>query len=144
MKITVFSHHFEVFKSLLSGYTLTRTLMDIEAKSFPLSGNVLDVGSKSNKASYYDKIDVNCLKITYSDINPQSEGVIKLDFEQRLLISDEFFDGVIAMNILEHVYNYNLFLSEVYRVLKPEGILVGCVPFLIPYHADPDDSVDER
>lgn len=46
---------------------------------------------------------------------------------------------MIAMNILEHVYNYNLFLPEVYRILKPDGILVGCVPFLIPYHAVPDD-----
>lgn len=139
MKITSSSRHFEVFKSLLSGFTLTRTLMDIEARSFNLSGNILDAGSKSNKASYYRKIDTRRAKITYSDINPQSEGIVKLDFEQKLPIGDHSFDGVIAMNILEHVYDHNLFLSELYRILKPEGILVGCVPFLIPYHADPDD-----
>ena len=54
--------------------------MDIEARSFHLSGDILDVGSKSNNSCYFSKIDTNYLKTTYSDINPQSQGVIKLDF----------------------------------------------------------------
>lgn len=137
--MSFFNHHFEVFRSLLSGYTLTRSLMDLEARTFQLSGNVLDVGSKTNQASYYRMINSRHLRLTFSDINPQSDGLIKLDFEKKLSIQDESFDGIIAMNILEHVFNYDLFTSELYRILTPKGVLVGCVPFLIPYHADPND-----
>ena len=137
--MTFFNHHLEVFRSLLSGYTLTRSLMDLEARSFELSGNVLDVGSKTNQATYYRNLNTKLATLTFSDINPQSDGVIKLNFEKKLSIHDHSFDGVIAMNILEHVFNYDLFTSELYRILTPKGVLVGRVPFLIPYHADPDD-----
>ena len=43
------------------------------------------------------------------------------------------------MNVLEHVYNHKKFLGELNRILKQQGKLVGFVPFLIGFHADPGD-----
>ena len=96
--MTFFNHHLEVFRSLLSGYTLTRSLMDLEARSFELSGNVLDVGSKTNQATYYRNLNTKLATLTFSDINPQSDGVIKLNFEKKLSIHDHSFDGVIELH----------------------------------------------
>lgn len=42
----------------------------------------------------------------------------KFDFE------DNFFDVVNANQVIEHLYNSDNFLSEIYRVLKPDGCAI--------------------
>ena len=133
------NQHFKIIKSLLQGYTMCRSFMDLEAETFNLKGEVLDAGSKSTNASYYKHIDTSNAKIIFSDINAKDNTILKLNFEEPLQVNSESFDTVIAMNLLEHIFNYHLFLTEVNRILRKGGMLVGCVPFLIPYHADPDD-----
>ena len=131
--------HIKIIRSLLSGYTMTRSLMDLEAENFILRGEVLDAGSKSTYASYYRGMDVSKSNITFTDLNPKSDKILEVNFEKPLPINDESYDTVVAMNILEHIYDHNLFINEIARILKKNGELVGCVPFLIPYHADPND-----
>ena len=43
------------------------------------------------------------------------------------------------MNTLEHIDNYQNFMINVSSSLKKGGRLEGCVPFLYPFHKDPDD-----
>jgi SAM-dependent methyltransferase len=52
---------------------------------------------------------------------------------------DESFDCVVCNAVLEHVVNPGEVLDEFRRVLKREGTLYLCVPFLQPFHADPAD-----
>ncbi len=52
---------------------------------------------------------------------------------------DETFDSVFCNAVLEHVVNPGEVLDEFRRVLKREGTLYLCVPFLQPFHADPTD-----
>lgn len=47
---------------------------------------------------------------------------IKLPFE------DEFFDVVAAGEIIEHIYDTDFFLAEIYRTLKPGGKLLISTP----------------
>ena len=51
---------------------------------------------------------------------------IKCKFEQgnalNLRFEDEIFDAVINFGVMEHTNNETKFLSEIYRILKPEGI----------------------
>lgn len=133
------SPHIKIIRSLLSGYTMTRSLMDLEAENFILRGEVLDAGSKSTYASYYRGMDISKSNITFTDLNPKSDQILEVNFEKPLPINDQSYDTVVAMNILEHIYDHNLFVNEMARILKKNGELVGCVPFLIPYHADPND-----
>ncbi len=49
-------------------------------------------------------------------------GAEKLQFE------DTFFDAVFILDVLEHVERDEAALTEIYRVLKPGGILVLTVP----------------
>jgi SAM-dependent methyltransferase len=42
--------------------------------------------------------------------------------------------GVICNSVLEHVYEPQLAVREIYRVLKPGGVAFLYVPFLYPYH----------
>jgi SAM-dependent methyltransferase len=63
-----------------------------------------------------------------------------IDFETDTLpYEDRTFDVVLMYNVLEHIYNYHHLLVEARRVVKPDGVLFGFVPFLQRYHPDPHD-----
>ena len=52
---------------------------------------------------------------------------------------DASFDGVICNEVLEHVFNPDQFLREIFRVLKPSGDLLLSVPFVWDEHEQPWD-----
>ena len=52
---------------------------------------------------------------------------------------DNEFDSVIANEVFEHVFNPAAFLNEIYRVLKPNGMLLMTVPFVWDEHEQPFD-----
>ena len=54
----------------------------------------------------------------------------------------EVFDTVLAVSLLEHVYDPFKAAAELHRVLKPGGLLFGGVPFIFPYHASPGHYKD--
>lgn len=65
----------------------------------------------------------------------EEKGIkVKLcDLEKEFDLPGDFFDVVTAGEIIEHIYNIDKFLSEIYRVLKPEGILVLSTPNLAAF-----------
>ena len=52
---------------------------------------------------------------------------------------DSMFDSVLCNQVLEHIFNPDQFLSEIYRVLKPNGTLLLTVPFVWDEHEQPND-----
>ncbi|KAM3568193.1 hypothetical protein VYU27_009680 [Nannochloropsis oceanica] len=73
----------------------------------------------------------NCI---YKDntIHGQRVNLLSLPVEE--LPATEFFDTVVAINVIEHVFSAIDFLTAVYSALKPGGILV----FGERYFDDPD------
>jgi ubiquinone/menaquinone biosynthesis C-methylase UbiE len=72
------------------------------------------------------------------DIDPKSSPDIcsdlhKIDWES------EYFDTVIATEVLEHLRDPAAAISEIYRVLKPGGVCVASTRFIFRYHPDPQD-----
>jgi len=57
----------------------------------------------------------------------ESAHVWDLDVEQSLPFPDEYFDGIVAKDILEHVQKPWVLLREVRRVLAPGGRVVASV-----------------
>jgi SAM-dependent methyltransferase len=53
--------------------------------------------------------------------------------------ADAYFDAVICNAVLEHVDNPHEVIAEFARVLRADGILYLCVPFMQPEHLDPTD-----
>lgn len=50
------------------------------------------------------------------------------DVESRFDFEDNFFDIVVAAEIIEHVLDTDFFIDEIKRVLKPQGYLVLSTP----------------
>ncbi len=61
---------------------------------------------------------------------PQRDGlsVVVADCEQRLPWDDDSFDRVLAIHVLEHLYNLPAALEEVARVLRPDGVFIVVIP----------------
>lgn len=101
-----------------------------------LQGRCVEVGAGKYD---YRNYAVNCTEYIRSNNAPTSDSSIiyqdatSLDFESGTL------DSVVMLGTLEHIYEYETVIKEVYRVLKPGGYFVLTVPWLFPYHGAPRD-----
>ncbi|MBU1121028.1 MAG: class I SAM-dependent methyltransferase [archaeon] len=96
-------------------------------------GKILDVGCLDGGfAVEFKKIGFN---VFGCDISPaikkaEARGINckKFDFEGKFPYPKNFFDGVIAAEVIEHVFDTDNFLGELHRILKPKGFLVISTP----------------
>lgn len=132
---------FSRLKEIWRGKDLYRILMNEECSNYELKGNVLDLGSGKNQASYhrfFKKSEI--LKISSLDCGFGEESEKFIDLEKtQVPFKEGEIDIVLAFNLLEHIYNYNFLISEIRRVLKDGGKVFGATPFLVSYHPDPHD-----
>lgn len=134
---------FTYWKETWRGKDVYRVLMNEACQRIKLQGQVLDLGSGSNKASYHRFFQKDAsAQIDFLDLHPVShtEKEMTFDFEKDSLpYETASVDQILIFNLLEHLYNYNHLLQEAVRVLKKDGQIFGAVPFLVGYHADPHD-----
>jgi SAM-dependent methyltransferase len=57
----------------------------------------------------------------------------------RLPFSDESFDSVLMLDVLEHISRPEAALAEARRVMRPGGKLLLTIPFAYPLHDEPHD-----
>ncbi|MBU1863206.1 MAG: methyltransferase domain-containing protein [Candidatus Omnitrophica bacterium] len=105
---------------------------------FPHGSSVLDIGGKKHHKRGVFNIDTYGLKVAYVNIDKKTMPDYCCD-AACIPIEDATYDGVICSEVLEHVIEPRTVLREAYRVLKPDGIFLLCVPFMFHVHADPCD-----
>lgn len=106
--------------------------------------NILGLFEKNNKAHFLDlgcddgvltmKLakKINTTKVYGVEIvkerivMAQKKGVRveKFNLNDKFTFKDESFDAVHANQVIEHLYNSDNFISEIFRVLKPDGYAI--------------------
>lgn len=123
--------------SLLRVPSILRAAEHRALSDITLSGSVLDLGG--NKDSEYQSLFCGKYAITTLNLYPDTMPDVLHDLETPLPFASASYDGVLLINVLEHIFNYRALLAESVRVLGPGGTLVIIVPFLFPIHPSPRD-----
>jgi len=106
-----------------------------------VQGMVLDLGAGAHGSSSYHTLirGLGASNFVSVDIERRREPNIVANFEASLPVRSCKADAVLAINLLEHLYNPIALLTEIHRVLRPGGTLHIVVPFLVSVHPDPKD-----
>jgi SAM-dependent methyltransferase len=97
-------------------------------------GLVLDVGAKAAPYRQY----VPATSYMRLDIDPSRNPDIQCDVHD-LTWQADFFDTVLAIEILEHLYDPGRAIERLHHVLRPGGVCILSTRFLYRYHPDPED-----
>ena len=101
-------------------------------------GKILDVGCGNKPYEFL----FNTAKENYigSDVVQSSDNVVDiLCLATKIDSANESFDTVFSTQVIEHVDNTELMMSECNRVLKKDGIFILSVPFCWELHEEPYD-----
>jgi len=121
-----------IFNSIFSPFWIARKELDknIKELSKKLTGKVLDIGAGSKPYKKYFT-DYTSLEVEGKEADYNYKG--KFPF------NDNEFDSAICTQVLEHIFEPELFLGEINRVLKRGGKLLLTVPFVWDEHEQPYD-----
>ena len=104
-------------------------------KDIKSQDDVLDIGKAMRDK--YEKI--NCNSVETLDVNDfGSYPDIVCDICSDITGLENKYDKIICIAILEHVYNPFDAVKNLFKMLKPDGLIYGYVPYLYHYHAPKD------
>lgn len=113
---------------------LIRTL-----QTLPKRDRVADIGCRSGgQAAYYKEQagikEMHGFEISQSPLEEaRKKGLIThvwISGVSACPVEDNFFDAIIAGDLIEHLVDTDVFLEELWRVLRPEGYLLITTPNL--------------
>lgn len=111
-------------------------------KAFAPPGPILEIGSYQVKGQS-ELIELRGLFPRLSDYTGidirEGPGVDRVASVEKLPFADASFSCVMAFNTFEHVQRFWLGFEEVFRVLKPDGVLLLSCPFHFRIHHHPSD-----
>lgn len=98
---------------------------------------ILDVGA--GRGDFADLFDGrNYLAL---DVYPYPEVDIVCDLTQVNPFRPGSFDAILLLNVMEHVYDTRALLDSLAGMLKPGGVILLAIPFLVKIHQAPIDFV---
>ncbi len=114
---------------------MTRPHLQAFLQKYASSQNTLDIGCGSRE---YAQLFPQC---TTLEIAPRPGVPVDIvgDVHNLHMIADCTYDIVLCTEVLEHLHTPALAISEMYRVLKPGGLLLLSTRFIFPLHDVPGD-----
>ena len=105
----------------------------------PPNPTIFDIGSKEARGSYAFGDPPPGAKVVCVDMFDGPSVDLVADAHDMHMVADNSVDCVVTVSTLEHVRYPQKIVAEIYRILKLGGIIYVNVPFVFPFHADPDD-----
>ncbi|HZK76031.1 MAG TPA: methyltransferase domain-containing protein, partial [Candidatus Kapabacteria bacterium] len=117
-------------------HSFTQSQLDLHFKNaFTPSDSVLDVGcgDASNYQAWLVQQVRDLKAIDISEIGVEQARRMGLDarvhdLSERFPFETNAFDGSVCIEVLEHLYDPKFTASEIFRTLKPGGLLITSVP----------------
>ena len=131
---------FQLLKLTFKKDSLLRILQIFECSNVYLYGISLEFGVTNNKNKIFSKFVRGKSKFHYSNKNTsKKKNIFYSDLTKKIKISKNKYNNILLFNVLEHLREYKLGFSEIYRILKKNGKFVGSIPFIYQIHGAPKD-----
>ena len=109
--------------------TINATLLDLKPEDL-----LLDLGSGEGRHTISfglsQKITAIGLDLSHADLKTATERLS--DFQDLSCEQDQQFNKVVCSEVLEHIHDYQAFLREIKRVIRPGGVFAVSVPAALP------------
>ena len=127
-------------KLLITKNTLLRDLQINECTKFKVNGLSLEFGAINRKKKTFSNFIRGQSKFEYSNIKPNKKlNIFYSDLTKKLKIKSNKYNNVLLFNVLEHLPEYRIALSQINRILKKKGKIIGSTPFIYQIHGAPKD-----
>ena len=127
-------------KLLITKNTLLRDLQINECTKFKVNGLSLEFGAIDRKNKTFSNFIRGQSKFEYSDIKPNKKlNIFYSDLTKKLKIKSNKYNNILLFNVLEHLPEYRIALSQINRILKKKGKIIGSTPFIYQIHGAPKD-----
>lgn len=104
-----------------------------------LDGKLLDVGCGTIPYGSLFNVDVY-VGLDIDSESSRKRGVADSFYDGNIFpFSENEFDSILCNQVLEHVFNPDIFLLEINRVMKPGAKMLLTVPFVWDEHEQPYD-----
>lgn len=121
--------HFDWIAPIYSRVAYSKTDAMREAASLPVRGRLLDVGGGTGRVAsairdLVDNVTIADLSFGMLKKSPRSAVQPVCGYSESLPFADDTFERVIMVDALHHVMDQAHTAREMFRVLKPGGVLV--------------------
>jgi Methylase involved in ubiquinone/menaquinone biosynthesis len=121
--------HFSIIAPLYARVTYSKVNLMREFASLPVKGSLLDVGGGTGRvaSAICDLVDeVVVADVSYGMLKETRQSALKpvCGGSESLPFADNSFERVLMVDALHHVLNHADSALEMFRVLKPGGVLV--------------------
>jgi SAM-dependent methyltransferase len=105
----------------------------------PPNATIFDIGSKEARGTYGFGSPPAGARVVCVDIAEGAGVDLVADAHDMHMVASDSVDCVVTVSTLEHVRYPQKVVAEIHRILKPGGYVYVNVPFVFPFHGDPDD-----
>jgi len=127
-------------KLLITKNTLLRDLQINECTKIKVNGLSLEFGTIDRKNKTFSNFIRGQSKFEYSNIKPNKKlNIFYSDLTKKLKIKSNKYNNILLFNVLEHLPEYRIALSQINRILKKKGKIIGSTPFIYQIHGAPKD-----
>lgn len=109
--------HYEIITQVLSSFPKKSKILDAGCGQGDLGKKLLEIGLQVFAC------DINEKEFLYKNI-PFKHG----DLNKKLPYKKNYFDIIVCLEVIEHLYNPWFLISEFHRVLREKGILILSSP----------------
>lgn len=132
-------------KKTLWLYVIRRTILEfVKKNSGKLHGTLLDIGCGTMP---YKKLILSLKKVTkylgldLATSKNHDTSIADLHWDgTKIPLENNSVDSILATEFLEHYLDTKFIINEMYRVLRPNGVILFTVPFIWPLHEVPNDQ----
>jgi SAM-dependent methyltransferase len=127
-------------KLLITKNTLLRDLQINECTKIKVNGLSLEFGAIDRKNKTFSNFIRGHSKFEFSNVKPNKKlNIFYSNLTKKLKIKSNKYNNILLFNVLEHLPEYRIALSQINRILKKKGKIIGSTPFIYQIHGAPKD-----